>query len=146
MQHLLCRKCGRTLPKGCFYPSAKKRRMIWCKDCWNRWMRDWRRSKAGKAYDKRRDERRTAQRFEAIRMLGNRCENCGTEDVRVLQIHHRIGGGSAERSRGLDSVRLVRGILSGRISREKFGLLCANCNWIEYYRRTGLSALSLQAN
>lgn len=62
--------------------------------------------------------------------LGNECWKCGASDTRVLQIHHRKGGGSKERrEHGWNYLRYLNR-LSFQTLRKRYQLLCANCHAI----------------
>ena len=59
---------------------------------------------------------------------GPKCVRCGFDDERALQIDHIHGAGTRGRNeRGVH--REYADIL--RWGREKFQVLCANCNWIK---------------
>jgi len=79
----------------------------------------------------RREYSKTARanrRLRIIDLLGGCCARCGMNDVRILQIDHKDGGGSKETARvGWQSglYKLVRE------NPEKYQLLCPNCNWIK---------------
>lgn len=62
-------------------------------------------------------------------IYGSRCSRCGFEDKRALQLDHIRGGGRRlKHKRGKE---LAAKICSGKLPREDFQLLCANCNWIK---------------
>lgn len=80
---------------------------------------------------------RKNKKREIFKVLGNKCNNCGISDFRVLQIDHINGGGGKE-------IRTIgRGdcinhyykqlILDKPAFLRKYQLLCANCNWIKRY-------------
>jgi hypothetical protein len=87
----------------------------------------------------------TSPEFRAKAKLGGRCvaKTCrwhnedgkyGCTDLRVLQFHHRDGGGSAARKDGADSVRMIAYEILRYIKRgwpPRFELLCANCHAID---------------
>lgn len=61
--------------------------------------------------------------------FGNKCNRCGFNDVRALQIDHVDGGGQKEfRSKG--GIHYLNGVIK-ELSTGKYQLLCANCNWIK---------------
>lgn len=68
----------------------------------------------------------------AIRkLLGDKCNTCGFNDVRALQIDHVNGGGNKLRKQYGEMVH-NRMILESLINGSKdYQLLCANCNWIK---------------
>lgn len=84
-------------------------------------------------------ERRARMRQALIMLLGGRCQRCGINDMRVLQLDHVNGGGRAERrARGYsgrghaDHMRAIASVLNDE---GVFQLLCANCNWIKRSER-----------
>lgn len=42
-------------------------------------------------------------RWRATEFLGGRCVHCGCDDLRVLEVHHKLSGGGLERRRGGDA-------------------------------------------
>ena len=76
-------------------------------------------------------------RLEAIALLGGSCVHCGVNDPVVLNIDHVQDDGAQER-RKLSPSQFCSRLIQGLLLREKYQLLCCNCNWRkEYYRRTG---------
>lgn len=75
----------------------------------------------------RRDQLRKA----VIRKLGNKCKRCSFKDIRALQIDHIHGGGVKE-LKTLRRERMYLNILEDK-EKNKYQLLCANCNWIKRY-------------
>ena len=70
-------------------------------------------------------------RVKALEVLGGHCVWCGVEDVRVLQIDHVNGGGTAEVKRW-GHAWMYRDVVRNP---GKYQLLCANCNWIKRAER-----------
>ena len=67
--------------------------------------------------------------MELLAMLGGAvCVKCGFNDYRALQVDHIDVGGTKERRVLANSHKIVNAI---RINKEKFQILCANCNWIK---------------
>lgn len=63
-------------------------------------------------------------------LLGKKCNLCGFDDVRALQVDHINGGGSKERKNTTRNLNAV--IIESIIKKEnRYQLLCANCNWIK---------------
>jgi len=74
-------------------------------------------------------------------LLGDKCVRCGFSDKRALQVDH-VNGRRGES--GTHTGRyLYRQIILGKLPKEGFQVLCANCNWIKrsennevpYYRK-----------
>lgn len=85
-------------------------------------------------FEKNREERLRKMReyhaklktmvFEAY---GHKCACCGEEKREFLCIDHKNGGGTKERKL-LGSRPLLRQIVKGNFPKEKYQLLCHNCN------------------
>src|SRR5487761_1158780 len=92
-----------------------------------------------------RREFRKQLKLKAFSVLGNICCKCGVSDIRCLQLDHIYGGGTKERiisningkvinTKADRTVCYYRWILKNPVlAKEKFQLLCANCNWIKRY-------------
>ncbi|MFA5130684.1 MAG: hypothetical protein WC477_07300 [Patescibacteria group bacterium] len=76
--------------------------------------------------------RRLERKKRIVKIFGNKCQKCGFEDWRALQVDHINGGGLKEvksfKHRDNYYASLEKEVLSG-----KYQLLCANCNWIKRY-------------
>lgn len=76
-------------------------------------------------------------RLGAIALLGGKCSYCGIDDPIVLNIDHVNDDGSHERKK-LNPSQLCARLVKGTLPKERYQLLCCNCNWRkEYLRRTG---------
>ena len=74
-------------------------------------------------------------RQKVINVFGGICIKCGFSDVRALQIDHIKGGGGRElkKFKGHRKFYLYILSLSDKERREKYQLLCANCNKIKQF-------------
>lgn len=82
-----------------------------------------------KAWRDKQRENRLASRVRLLMLLGGRCERCGFNDLRALQVDHVKGNGRKE-----DSQRHAHRMLKRVFERpEAYQLLCSNCNWIKRY-------------
>lgn len=70
-------------------------------------------------------------RLKIIKLLGNKCINCGFSDWRALQIDHINGGGSKEKKTTRNYYLIV--LENIKTNNSKYQVLCANCNWIKRY-------------
>ena len=70
-------------------------------------------------------------RSAVLAFLGNKCNVCGFDDYRALQVDHVRGGGSKERKKNKNSYQAYKLVLTDTTG--KYQLLCANCNWIKRY-------------
>lgn len=77
------------------------------------------------------------RKLEIYILLGNKCNICGFDDERALQIDHINGGGAKERKEvgvGNYHLWLYKKMLKDKNSFQKeYQILCANCNWIKRY-------------
>lgn len=75
---------------------------------------------------------------KVLDLLGHACVACGYDDIRALQIDHINGDGWVER-RKRNGNKMNRGygypflkqVLEDPLVKQKFQILCANCNWIK---------------
>ena len=65
--------------------------------------------------------------------LGGQCLRCGITDVRVLQVDHVNGDGWAERKVRFFGTNQKKAFEKIQREREKYQLLCSNCNWIKRF-------------
>ena len=64
------------------------------------------------------------RKAEVHKQLGDKCQQCGEKDPRVLQIDHVNSDGAKERKLGrLELYKKVED------TPHRYQLLCANCNW-----------------
>lgn len=77
----------------------------------------------------RQRENRRAIREEILKKLGNKCQSCGIDDIRLLQIDHKNGGGTQHRKKGnhYSYYKSIRDNIEG------YQILCPNCNWLKRY-------------
>ena len=77
-------------------------------------------------------KRRKEVKRQAVKMLGNKCSQCGFDDLRALEIDHINGGGNEHRRK-----RGAWGVYYDVLHSEGKGyrLLCANCHSIETSER-----------
>lgn len=64
--------------------------------------------------------------------MGGKCVQCEFADWRALQIDHVNGDGRADPRRYGSRNNYAKVVLADR---DKYQLLCANCNWIKRYER-----------
>lgn len=66
-------------------------------------------------------------RKKAFDAIGHKCDRCGMDDPRCLQIDHRDGGGTKELG-GMSRPAYYRLVMA---EPHRYQPLCANCNWIK---------------
>lgn len=67
-------------------------------------------------------------RRRALSILGGKCVKCGEDDPAVLDIDHKLGGGTRERRAGRHHRQLWRAIINGSADTNLYQILCANCH------------------
>jgi hypothetical protein len=73
-------------------------------------------------------------RGRVIGMLGGHCVHCGCDDVRILEVHHKAGGGKKETRRtGVGG--FWYNIAMGRRRTSDLELCCKPCHAVEEVRR-----------
>lgn len=70
-------------------------------------------------------------RLELIQGLGGKCIKCDYSDYRALQVDHVFGGGVKELKANKNFKSPRRYLQHILENRERYQLLCANCNWIK---------------
>ena len=108
-----CRSCGTPEPTNGFYKHSRHKsitRRI-CSVCSARQIHD----------------TNAAMRLRCILLLGGECSNCGEKEYEFLTVDHVNGDGNIERAR-LHSDQIKRLILSGVADRNRYRVLCRNCN------------------
>ena len=86
-------------------------------------------------------------KVKIFELLGNKCAKCGETDWRLLQIDHVNGGGTRERKlgvkegskRGNSAYHHIWKEIVKEGKKDKYQLLCANCNWLKRYERDELT-------
>jgi hypothetical protein len=108
-----CPRCNEILPVAQFAQNKARHGGIssYCIACCN---------EATRVYALRR-------RLEVLALFGSRCNRCGFDDYRALQVDHLNGGGAQER-RGASPSVLIKMI---KANPERYQVLCANCNAIK---------------
>jgi hypothetical protein len=96
------------------------------------YVREWYRKNLLRNREKRRVNN-DLRRRQMIQLMGGKCEKCGYSDFRALQVDHKDGYGSMERkSYGHCASTLRKKVIEDMArGRQKYQLLCANCNWIK---------------
>jgi hypothetical protein len=74
-------------------------------------------------------------RAQVIQRLGGKCARCGfNEDWRALEVDHKNGDGSSERSRSTQIFRIILRLPLEEVQM-RYQLLCCSCNKIMNYER-----------
>ncbi len=83
-------------------------------------------------YNKKRTKRR---RLKVLNIVSNNnpiCIRCGCNDLRLLEINHKNGGGSQEMRRGIGSSKFWNNINNGKRETNDLEILCRVCNAWHY--------------
>lgn len=124
-----CNRCGKEKEITEFYKnrSMKDGRLGQCKVCKDAYDKDrqmtWGREK--RLMNQKRYKQR--ERLKVIIALGEKCECCGETNYEFLQVDHINGGGRKHRIATNQDV--YRDIIKQGIPKDKFRILCANCNF-----------------
>jgi hypothetical protein len=133
-----CRACGRAVSLALYHSRYRAQRIGNPKFLarHRRHDKSWRernpkryRLLAATAARKRRAEHKRL----VFMAYGNKCKHCGFTDPRALQIDHTRGGGHKDRmdKKILSGDGFYKFILKMNCPKDRFQLLCANCNWIK---------------
>jgi len=88
-------------------------------------------------FNKSKIKQQQKVKAKCFSLFGGKCQWCGFDDIRALQIDHINGVPKGLRStkgnphRG--GIKLYRAIINGTYPQSDFQLLCSNCNWIKRY-------------
>ena len=73
-------------------------------------------------------------RTKIYNLLGDKCFYCANNDIRVLQIHHKILNHNEDRNKNTNSYMYHKYILTQiELGSKDYQLLCANCHCIEHF-------------
>jgi hypothetical protein len=74
-------------------------------------------------------------KLKLITLYGSCCCKCGYNDPRALQLDH-VNGTKVKQGnyrRGGNGLYFL--VLNGKVPKDDYQLLCANCNWIKRYEK-----------
>ena len=114
-----------------------------CIQCWERlirnktlkrkkWQKEYREKNMGRIR-KNNDKYNHSLRQKVIDSLGGKCKRCGFKDIRALQVDHINGGGYQELKKLSAKYRYKLVLETIKTNKNKYQLLCANCNWIKRF-------------
>jgi predicted RNA-binding Zn-ribbon protein involved in translation (DUF1610 family) len=72
-----------------------------------------------------------------------KCVSCGCDDLRLLEVNHKDGGGGKELNKGKNSMRFYRDIAMLRRGTEDLEILCRVCN-AKHYLETKFGKLPIE--
>lgn len=137
----ICPKCKRTLNENDFHKGYNV-----CKECTNRYSREYRKKNLQKVRQTDR-KRRERVKLEALKVLSQNdkpfCEVCGFNDeLDLLQVDHINNDGfkdkvswGGRRKGGHMYAKILR--LSPEEARKRYRVLCFFHNWTRRYGKTG---------
>jgi hypothetical protein len=70
--------------------------------------------------------------MEVVVAYGGKCSCCGEKEKRFLQVDHINSDGGPERAAGIATGNLYRRLKRLGFPRDRYQLLCANCNHGRY--------------
>ena len=136
-----CSECGST--------NAKRRAKGLCQKCYHRQYIAMRTAadpryharESRASYQRNREnrlarmrEKRRRLKWEVIEKLGGKCACCGETTLEFLTVHHIDNDGADHRrktatnSGRASSVKIHRDIRNQGFPRDRYGVLCSNCN------------------
>lgn len=144
-----CRKCNAELNELNWAKSLKEKNSKLCSTCnlklGNKWRKENRQRanamalkhyyKDPKKHRLAVDKSRKKSRIEAIIAYGGKCVSCQTTDTEVLDIDHINNDGSKERKENLFAYNLCRKLKKEGYPKDRYQLLCKNCNWKKELKR-----------
>lgn len=80
-------------------------------------------------------ERRTKLRKEIMDALGTCCSCCGESQYEFLTIDHINNDGAEERRVIGTGIPMLKHIITQGIPKDRYQILCANCNTAKYYHK-----------
>ena len=146
MKTKTCLSCKQVLSITSFHkdPTRKDGFCIYCKDCKNNRFKKYRKENPEKMKENDKYDRiRTRRYMEKLRLCvltklfdPPKCDVCNISDIRILDIDHIDGGGTKERKQ-LSSAGVWRKIIKmdQYEAKQKYRILCKNCNWIAHLNR-----------
>jgi hypothetical protein len=113
----------------------KEKRKAYLKEYQREYMRAYRRRRAEEGRPIRSNSRNYYKnlRKKALEILGGlRCEECGCDNYRVLEINHIKGGGRQDMLRESKADSFYRSIIKGTRDNRDYNVLCRVCNAKHY--------------
>jgi hypothetical protein len=152
----ICRVCSCELNDENWANSLKKRNSCICKSCHLEIGRKWRKENREKSNQysinayKRNPQKckiitvrsRFKTRIDAINAYGAKCCSCGIDDFDVLDIDHIFNDGAAERKKNLFAYNLYRELKKQGYPKDRYQILCKNCNWKKEIQRRRSSSFT----
>jgi hypothetical protein len=152
-----CRRCGVPLTDKNWHPSLRRKRHLICNGCHLVRGQKWRDANRKKVraintranasmrarrptYSRDWSRKDRAQlRIESLAEYGGKCIRCGISDARVLDLDHINNDGASERRKnGRHGWALMRWLKKHGYPKDRFQLMCRNCNWIKECERKDL--------
>lgn len=113
-------------------PSCRSRYRVLCRNCNDSLEIGTVRGPAATARDQSRRRRRMEVRLEIIHFLGDVCACCSEDHPDKLTVDHVHDDGASSDGMPRGGFDLYKKILDGRIPKERFQLLCWNCNFSKH--------------
>ena len=85
-----------------------------------------------RGYVKWWNDQRRIKLLTAVSNNKPHCVRCGCDDVRLLEINHKDGGGNRELQQGKAKTEFYQGILKGTRKTDDLEILCRVCNSLHY--------------
>jgi len=152
-----CSKCNLEKPLVMFdkNKNSPDGHRSWCKDCVARYHKIWIGRPNSREHLRENDRRWRKNNLQHCRELDVRqrkklrlivlqkvsgqenpyCVGCNCDDLRLLEVNHKNGGGSKELKKGKDARRFYLDIKYGGRSTDDLNVLCRVCNNRDYLER-----------
>jgi hypothetical protein len=128
--HYKCNACGEIQPADMFTKNARTYRGITpkCKPCKSKRSLLYQRNNKAQ-YAKSSKEYNLRLKALVYEAYGNACACCGETEEVFLGVDHIAGDGAEHRKTVKPGVALYRVIRNENFPKDKYQLLCRNCNW-----------------
>lgn len=120
----ICKVCHIPLNKTNWYPSQRGYGTKICMNCQSKVAKKYRELNEKKLQLKRRE-----QKIKVLNLLGGCfCVNCGCDEIDLLEINHKSGGGTRERKNDRKGSTVMSSILHHGRKTEDLDVRCRLCN------------------
>lgn len=140
--HLVCRKCGgdweydgKTLTTNCPFCGAVKEarvRKYHSDPKAVKKLHDWNKKNWKEIYKKSSVIFKKRLFFRVSGLIHPKCVRCGCDDIRLIEVNHKFGGGNKEYQKGKKVWKVHQDIVRFRRKTDDLELLCKPCNAIHY--------------
>ena len=131
----LCTVCGVELGESNWMPSVRSRNYRICRRCHNRTTDSWRHGHPQAMYQMRLRARLKLKQRVLDNLGGPICVRCGCNDIQILEVNHKNGGGTKWARAHYAGAMFYYDIIKGRRTTSDLEVLCKICNVIDDVKR-----------